>query len=134
MPYLGRLHARAMPLRVHEAFAPRELELTITAGLEAGRRRSRFASRSVRYSANMARTSPLISTQRRDLIDGARRAFDLCAAREDAGAEDAAREHAMWAQRRHAPQSRRAADARAGGGQVAGMAHAGIAVPGMAPS
>jgi hypothetical protein len=39
----------------------------------------------------MARTSPLISTQRRDLIDGARRAFDLCAAREDAGAEDAGR-------------------------------------------
>jgi hypothetical protein len=25
-----------MPLRVQEAFAPRELELTITAGLEAG--------------------------------------------------------------------------------------------------
>jgi hypothetical protein len=25
-----------MPLRVHEAFAPRELERTITAGLEAG--------------------------------------------------------------------------------------------------
>lgn len=72
------------------------------------------------------------------MIDGARRAFDLCAAREDAGAEHAGaehagREHAVWAQRRHAtqrrhaPQRRRAADARAGGGLVAGMAHAGIA-------